>query len=350
MSEHSKKRKVKFPYFLGIAIITIFVLLLGLVVFVYKSKTDNRFVDAIENIFPFPAIYVQGAGIISISEVKQDKAAIKKFYETQDFSRLGMRVDFSTQQGMDRLKIKEKDVANKLVENKIIEALAKQRGISISDANVNDEVNTSIDKYGNRQNLMSELGRLYGWSLDDFKQKVVKPELYAAKLTEAYSAEVDTSAQQKKINDLKDRVTVKKEDFAKVATESSEGESSKNGGDLGWSTKDQLIPEVANVAFSMNVAAISDVIKSPLGFHIVKLEEKKNVDGEDMVHLRQIFVKTETFADWLKQQMKDYSVMVFLPDYQWNKNLAVVEFKDPGMRQFEANLASNSEGDPSVFP
>ena len=81
-----------------------------------------------------------------------------------------------------------------------------------------------------------------------------------------------------------------------------------------------------------------------------KLEEKKNVDGVDMVHLRQIFVKTQTFADWLKEQMKGYSVVVFLSEYQWNKDQAVVEFKDPGMRQFEANIAANSEGDPSIFP
>jgi hypothetical protein len=347
---HSKKRKIKFPHIFGIAIAIIFVLLLGLVIIIYKSKTENSFVNAVENILPFPAIYVQGAGIISLGQIKQDKTAIKKFYETQDFNQLGMRVDFTTEQGINRLKVKEKDVANKLVENKIVEALARQRGISISDSTVDEEINTSIDKFGNRQNLMSELGRLYGWSLDDFKRKVVKPELYAAKLTEVYSSDIDTTTQQKKINDLNDRVTVKKEDFAKVATEASEGESSKNGGDLGWSTRDQLISEVADIAFSLNVGNISGIIKSPLGFHIVKLEDKKSVNGEDMVHLRQIFVKTETFADWLKQQMKSYSVTVFLPDYQWNKDSAVIEFKDPGMRQFEANLAANSEGDPSVFP
>ncbi|HUD08896.1 MAG TPA: peptidylprolyl isomerase, partial [Candidatus Saccharimonadales bacterium] len=120
-------------------------------------------------------------------------------------------------------------------------------------------------------------------------------------------------------------------------------------GDLGWSTKDQLVTEIADKAFSMNPGEISQVISSPLGFHIIKLEEKKSDNGQDLVHLRQIFVKIPTFADWLKGEMKKYNVRVFLRDYQWNSDTAQVEFKNPDLKKFEENLDINSQGDPSIF-
>jgi parvulin-like peptidyl-prolyl isomerase len=327
----------------------IFASLLILILGVYKYNWNNRFLMATEKIIPFPAAYIRGAGSISVNEIKEDDKAVQKFYDSQDFEKIGMRVDFSTDQGQKRLKVKEKEIINKLIENKIIEALAQKRGIRISDATVDQEVDSSIEQFGNRQNLMSELSRLYGWTLNDFKQKVVKPELYAEKLTEAFTSEVDTSAQEAKMKSLYDRVNAKKEDFAKVATESSEGQSAENGGDLGWSTKDQLVSEIADKAFSMKVGDISEVISSPLGFHIIKLEEKKIDNGQDLVHLRQIFVKTPTFSDWLKDQMKNYPVTVFLRDYQWSSSDALVEFKNPDLKIFEANLDVNSEGDPSIF-
>jgi parvulin-like peptidyl-prolyl isomerase len=350
MAKKMKRLKIKnIAVWVILAALLIFLALATLFFGVYRSSWNNRFIETVEKVAPFPAVYVKGAGFINISEIKEDNQAIKQFYESQDFDKVGMRVDFGTDQGKKRLKVTEKGIINKLIENKIVIALAKKRGINISDATVDQQVSSSIDEFGNRQNLMSDLARLYGWSLEDFKQKVVKPELYADKLAEVYANEIDISEQEVKINSLFERVSVKKEDFQKVAEESSEGESAKNGGDLGWSSESQLIPEISEKAFSMQVGEISPVIRSPLGFHIVKLEEKKDEDGESLVHIRQIFVKTATFGDWLLDQMKKYNVVVFLKDYQWDAGKARVEFKEKEMRDFESNLDVNSEGDPSVF-
>ncbi|MDD5489167.1 MAG: peptidylprolyl isomerase [Candidatus Moranbacteria bacterium] len=350
MTKKNQHQKTKhLAVWVVLAAVFIFVALAGLVFGVYRFNSNNRFLTAAEKAIPFPALYIKGTGFVSIGEIKEDNRAIKKFYESQDFDKVGMRVDFGTEQGEKRLKVTEKGIINKLVENKVVVALAEKRGIRISDAMVDQQVNASIDQFGNRQNLMSDLARLYGWSLDDFKQKVVKPELYADKLAEVYASEIDVSKQEEKINSVLSRVATKKEDFAKVAAEVSEGESAKNGGDLGWSTESQLVPEISEKAFAMLVGEVSPVIKSSLGFHIIKLEEKKAEDGENMVHIRQIFVKTVTFGDWLLEQMKKYSVAVFLQDYQWNANTARVEFRDKAMQDFENNLDVNSQGDPSVF-
>ena len=288
-------------------------------------------------------------GTISVNEIKADDASVRKFYESQDFEKIGMRVDFSTDQGKKRLQVKEKEIINKLIENKVIENLAKKRGITLTDADVATELESSIQQFGNRDNLMSDLARLYGWTIDDFEQKVVKPEMYSEKLTEIYVNNLDTSTEQAKIKSLYDRVANKKEDFAKVAKEASDGQSAANGGDLGWSTKDQLVQQVGDKTYSLNVGEISEPIESPLGFHVLKLLEKKTENGEDMVHLAQIFVKNPTYSDWLASQMKNYPVTVFLKDYEWNSSNGQVEFRDPAMRTFEQNLPANSEGDPSVF-
>lgn len=350
MAKKNKRLKIhSLAVLMILAALFIFLILATLFFGVYRSNWNNRFIGAVEKIVPFPAVYIRGAGFIDISEIKEDNQAIRQFYESQDFDKVGMRVDFGTNQGIKRLKVTEKGIINKLIENKIVIDLAKKRGINISDATVDQQVSASIDEFGNRQNLMSDLARLYGWSLEDFKQKVVKPELYADKLAETFAKEADVSQQETKINSLFERVSAKKENFQKVAEESSEGESAKNGGDLGWSSESQLVPEISEKAFSMQVGEISPVVRSPLGFHIVKLEEKKTEDGENMVHIRQIFVQTATFGDWLLDQMKKYNVTVFLKDYEWNASRARVEFKSKEMRDFESNLDVNSEGDPSVF-
>ena len=344
-----RKKSKNLAIWIFLAALLIFLTLAALIFGVYRSDWDNRLLKTAENAIPFPALYIKGAGFINIDEIKEDNQAIRKFYESQDFDKVGMRVDFSTEQGEKRLKVTEKGIINKLVENKIVIALAEKRDISITDAIVDQQVNSSIDEFGNRQNLMSDLARLYGWSLDDFKKKVVKPELYAGKLSEIYKNEIDIAEQEAKANSLRERVASKKEDFAKVATETSEGESAKNGGDLGWSTESQLVPEISEKAFSMQVGEISPVIRSSLGFHIIKLEEKKIEEGENHVRIRQIFVKTVTFGDWLLDQMKKYDVAVFLKDYQWNAEKARIEFKNKDMIDFESNLDVNSQGDPSVF-
>lgn len=348
----AKKRKSKHgPLVWGFAISMILIFLILLVFFagIYVFDWNNRFIAAIQKIVPFPAAYAGKAGIITIGEVNGDLAAVRKFYDSQDFEQVGMRVDFGTDQGKKRLKIKEKEILNKLVENKIVEHLAKKRSLSVGESDIQEALEASIGEFGNKQNLMSELARLYGWSLADFKEKVIRPELFAQKLAEAYAQESDFSDQKKKVGELFGKISQKQEDFSGVARQFSEGESAKNDGDLGWSTKNQLIWEIAERANSMKSGDTSGIIESSLGFHILKMEEKKTEDGEELVRLRQIFVKKPTFGDWLAGQMKGYKIIVLLKDYKWDSETANVEFKNEDLRQFEENIDLNSQGDPSVF-
>lgn len=66
------------------------------------------------------------------------------------------------------------------------------------------------------------------------------------------------------------------EDFAKVATEvSKDPGSGQQGGDLGFFTKERMVPEFSTAAFALEIGKISDPVKSQFGFHIIKVEEKR---------------------------------------------------------------------------
>jgi peptidyl-prolyl cis-trans isomerase C len=66
----------------------------------------------------------------------------------------------------------------------------------------------------------------------------------------------------------------KGEDFAKVAGEVTEDPSGKgNGGDLGFFTKEQMVPEFSDIAFALKPGTISGPVKTQFGWHVIKVDE-----------------------------------------------------------------------------
>jgi peptidyl-prolyl cis-trans isomerase C len=58
-------------------------------------------------------------------------------------------------------------------------------------------------------------------------------------------------------------------------TKSKDPGAAAQGGDLGWFTKDQMVPEFAEVAFKLPRGQLSDPVKSQFGWHIIKVEDKR---------------------------------------------------------------------------
>ena len=59
-----------------------------------------------------------------------------------------------------------------------------------------------------------------------------------------------------------------------MATELSKDPAGE-GGDLGWFTKDRMVPEFADAAFKLQPGQVSDPVKSQFGWHVIKVEEKR---------------------------------------------------------------------------
>jgi peptidyl-prolyl cis-trans isomerase C len=65
-------------------------------------------------------------------------------------------------------------------------------------------------------------------------------------------------------------------DFAELAKKKSKDPGGAEGGDLGYFTKEQMVPEFAEVAFKLEPGKLSDPVKSQFGWHIIKVEDKRD--------------------------------------------------------------------------
>jgi peptidyl-prolyl cis-trans isomerase C len=82
-------------------------------------------------------------------------------------------------------------------------------------------------------------------------------------------------------------------DFAELAKKKSKDPGASDGGDLGFFTKDQMVPEFSTVAFALEPGKISDPVKSQFGWHIIKVEEKRSRKAPDF---EQVKAQIETYV------------------------------------------------------
>jgi len=334
----------------AVAIVIVALIIIG-GISIYGFSADGKIARVFKKYVPYPVVIINYSKVITTGELNENLSSVRSFYEKQDFSKVGMRVDFSTEDGKKRLGIREKELFNKMIEDKAIEILARKNGIKIASEAVDQSVNRKLEEYGTRENVEKSLADLYGWTLDDFKEKVVKPSMYREELEKLILSqnenEFATQAKEK-IEKAKGELEEDK-NFDEVAKSYSEGITAEDGGELGWFKKDQLITEVADTMFSFTRGQRSDVIESPLGYHIVEVEEKKTEGDNEMIKIKQVFTRKKTFVNWLDEQIKTMKIFIPLKDYYWDSQKGIVDFSDEKMRDFEKNLLENFQGDASII-
>ena len=108
---------------------------------------------------------------------------------------------------------------------------------------------------------------------------------------------VETEDQAKKIEDqLK-----KGADFAELAKKESKDPGASDGGDLGFFTKEQMVPEFSTAAFALEPGKISDPVKTQFGWHVIKVEEKRTRKAPDF---EQVKPQIETYV--VRKAQADY--------------------------------------------
>jgi len=95
-------------------------------------------------------------------------------------------------------------------------------------------------------------------------------------------------------------------DFAKIAKEKSiDTGSAKNGGDLGFFSRGQMVPEFENAAFAMKEGEVGGPVKTQFGFHIIKVTGKKEGNVVDFDKVKDLLVQRVT-AEKQKEAFDSY--------------------------------------------
>lgn len=95
-------------------------------------------------------------------------------------------------------------------------------------------------------------------------------------------------------------------DFAKLAEEKSKDTGSmKQGGDLGYFTKDVMVKPFADAAFAMKVGETSaKPVKSDFGFHVIKVEDKRKTSAPPLSEVKEQ-IRNQVGQEMAQQLVKD---------------------------------------------
>ena len=114
----------------------------------------------------------------------------------------------------------------------------------------------------------------------------VVPESYkiAQLVVKAKPNSYEKKRVENKLNEIRNRI-VNGTDFGLMAgIHSDDPGSRQRDGDLGFLSRNQLVPEFSAVAFKLQPGEISEVVESPFGFHLIQVIEKKG----NLIHARHI--------------------------------------------------------------
>jgi len=145
------------------------------------------------------------------------------------------------------------------------------------------------------------------------------------------------------------QLALKGEDFAKLAQEYSEGPTAKNGGDLGWLAREQMIEPFAEAAFKLEKDQVSDLVRTDFGLHLIKIEDRRPARTRTLEEakdeIREKIIKERTREMAADQAAEAYEQLGLTGDFK-----AVAEKFGRGLQTTEFFSANTSLIDRDLPP
>jgi foldase protein PrsA len=225
-----------------------------------------------------------------------------------------------------------------IIADKIVASEAKKEKVSITDEELNEEVDKLKESYGGEE-VFNQMLESNNTTVDVLKEdlknyltirKLLEPQIeitveelqtYFEENKDAFGEAEQVKASHILVADETTAKDIKQKladgaDFAELAKEYSTDEGTKeSGGELGFFAKGTMVTEFDDVAFTLPVNEISDPVKTEYGYHIIKVEEKKEAkeanfdDSKEEIKETLIEQKLETeYSTWLEDKKQDYDI------------------------------------------
>jgi peptidyl-prolyl cis-trans isomerase SurA len=123
------------------------------------------------------------------------------------------------------------------------------------------------------------------------------------------------------------------EDFARLAVAYSNSQTALEGGSLGWRKETELPTFLTDVVAKLKPGEVSQPVRTPTGFHIVKVNEVRGSEAkaiENQVHARHILMKTTELADDATVKQKLNALRDRVAKGEDFAGLAQTNSEDPG--------------------
>lgn len=133
------------------------------------------------------------------------------------------------------------------------------------------------------------------------------------------SAQLNETQARDKLSDFKRRVESGQADFAALARDNSQDGSAAQGGDLGWASPGQFVPEFEQVMNALQPGQISEPLVSRFGMHLIQLQERRTATLSKAE-------QNEVIRNQLRDKKLDEAFLVWVQEV---RGRAYVEFREP---------------------